>query len=55
MEFLDRQVLGVIRLTLAKSIAHNVVKERPTVVLELVDLVDDSLCELRWKRRDCFD
>ena len=33
--FLDRQVLGVIRLTLAKSIAHNVVKERPTVVLEL--------------------
>ena len=33
--FLDRQVLGVIRLTLAKSIAHNVVKERPIVVLEL--------------------
>ena len=32
---LDRQVLGVIRLTLAKSIAHNVVKERPIVVLEL--------------------
>ena len=33
--FLDRQVSGVIRLTLARSIAHNVVKERPTVVLEL--------------------
>ena len=33
--FLDRQVLGVIRLTLAKSIAHNVVKERPIVVLQL--------------------
>ena len=21
----------------------------------LVDLVDNVLCELRWKRRDCFD
>ena len=25
---LDRQVLGVIRLTLSKSVAHNVVKEK---------------------------
>ena len=27
---LDRQVLGVIRLTLSRSIAHNVVKENAT-------------------------
>ena len=33
--FLDRQVLGVIQLTVARSVAHNVVKERPTIVLEL--------------------
>ena len=26
--FLDRQVLGVIRLTLSRSVAHNVVKEK---------------------------
>ena len=30
---LDRQVLGVIRLTLSKSFAHNVVKEKITVNL----------------------
>ena len=30
---LDRQVLGVIRLTLSKSIAHNIVKEKTTVDL----------------------
>ena len=30
---LDRQVLGVIRLTLSRSIAHNVVKEKITVDL----------------------
>ena len=30
---LDRQVLGVIRLTLSRSIAHNVVKEKTTVDL----------------------
>uniref|UniRef100_A0A2N9GH12 Retrovirus-related Pol polyprotein from transposon TNT 1-94-like beta-barrel domain-containing protein n=1 Tax=Fagus sylvatica TaxID=28930 RepID=A0A2N9GH12_FAGSY len=30
---LDRQVLGVIRLTLSKSVAHNVVKETTTVGL----------------------
>ena len=30
---LDRQVLGVIRLTLLKSIAHNVVKEKTTADL----------------------
>ena len=30
---LDRQVLGVIRLTLSKSIAHNVVKEKTTIDL----------------------
>ena len=47
--------MGVIQLNLARSVAHNVVKERPILVLELVDLVDDSLCELRRKRRDCFD
>ena len=28
---LDRQVLGVIRLTLSRSIAHDVVKEKTTV------------------------
>ena len=28
--FLDRQVLGVIRLTLSRSVAHNVVKEKTT-------------------------
>ena len=26
---LDRQVLGVIRLTLSRSVAHNVIKEKP--------------------------
>ena len=30
---LDRQVLGVIRLTLSRSIAYNVVKEKTTVDL----------------------
>ena len=30
---LDRQVLGVIRLTLSRSVAHNVVKEKITVDL----------------------
>ena len=30
---LDRQVLGVIQLTLSRSIAHNVVKENITVDL----------------------
>ena len=29
----DRQVLGVIRLTLSRSIAHNVIKEKTTVNL----------------------
>ena len=29
----DRQVLGVIRLTLSRSVAHNVVKEKTTVDL----------------------
>ena len=28
--FLDRQVLGVIRLTLSRCVAHNVVKEKTT-------------------------
>ena len=27
---LDRQVLGVIRLTLSRSVAHNVIKEKTT-------------------------
>ena len=31
--FLDRQVLGVIRLTLSRSVAHNVVKEKTTTDL----------------------
>ena len=30
MGLLDRQVLGVIRLTLSRSVAHNVVKENTT-------------------------
>ena len=30
---LDRQVLRVIRFTLSKSVAHNVVKEKTTVDL----------------------
>ena len=30
---LDRQVLGFIRLTLSRSVAHNVVKENTTVDL----------------------
>ena len=30
---LDRQILGVIRLTLSRSVAHNVVKEKTTVDL----------------------
>ena len=30
---LDRQLLGVIRLTLSKSVAHNVVKEKTTADL----------------------
>jgi hypothetical protein len=30
---LDRQVLGVVRLTLSRSVAHNVVKEKTTVGL----------------------
>ena len=32
---LDRQVLGVIRLALSRSVAHNIVKENTTMVLEL--------------------
>ena len=31
--FLDRQVLGVIRLTLSRSVAHNIVKEKTTTDL----------------------
>ena len=31
--FLDRQVLGVIRLTLTRSVAHNIMKEKITVDL----------------------
>ena len=31
--FLYRQVLGIIRLTLLRSVAHNVVKEKTTVDL----------------------
>ena len=31
--FLDRQVLGVIRLTLSRSVAHNVMKEKTTTDL----------------------
>ena len=31
--FLDRQVLGVIRLTLSRSVAHNIVKEKTTADL----------------------
>ncbi|KAG2675527.1 hypothetical protein I3760_12G007600 [Carya illinoinensis] len=31
--FLDRQVLGVIRLTLSRSVAHNVGKEKTTTDL----------------------
>ena len=31
--FLDRQVLGVIRLTLTRSVAHNVMKEKTSVDL----------------------
>ena len=30
---LDRQVLGVIRLTLSRSVAHNIVKEKTIVDL----------------------
>ena len=30
---LDRQILGVIRLTLSRSVAHNVVKEKTTADL----------------------
>ena len=36
---LDRQVVGVIRLTLSKSIAHNVVKEKTTADLRRLCLV----------------
>ena len=32
---LDRQVLGVIQLALSRSVAHNIVKENTTMVLEL--------------------
>ena len=31
--FLDRQVLGVIRLTLTRSVAYNIMKEKITVDL----------------------
>ena len=31
--FLDRQVLGVIRLTLSRFVAHNVIKEKTTAGL----------------------
>ena len=30
---LDKQVLGVIRLTLSRSVAHNVIKEKTTTDL----------------------
>ena len=33
LNLLDRQVLGVIQLTLSRSVAHNVVKEKTTVDL----------------------
>ena len=36
---LDRQVLGVIRLTLFRSVAHNVVKEKTTADLMKACLV----------------
>ena len=32
---LGRQVLGVIRLALSRSVAHNIVKENTTMVLKL--------------------
>ena len=36
---LDKQVLGVIRLTLFRSVAHNVVKEKTTADLMKACLV----------------
>ena len=33
LALLDRQVLGIIRLTLSRSVAHNVVKEKTTANL----------------------
>ena len=38
-EFLDRQVLAVIRLTLTKSVAHNVAEVKTTV--EMMSILSD--------------
>ena len=55
---LDRQVLGVIWLTISRSVAHNVVKENTTIVSELgwfsgwlfvwIKMEEKGLLWLRW-------
>ncbi|KAH7665521.1 RNA-directed DNA polymerase protein [Dioscorea alata] len=44
---LDRQVLGVIRLTLSRSVTHNVVKEKTTTDLmkALSDASDEEIVQ----------
>ena len=52
---LDRQVLRVIQLTLSRSVAHNVVKEKTNSDIKAWLIQWMTLCALRWKRSDCFD
>ena len=47
---LDKQVLGVIKLTLSRSIAHNVVKEKTTADLmkALSGMYESRQQTIRW-------
>ncbi|RVW99369.1 Retrovirus-related Pol polyprotein from transposon TNT 1-94 [Vitis vinifera] len=55
--FLDRQVLGVIRLTLSRSVAHNVVKEKTTTDLmkALSDMYKKSSANNKYVEIDFDD
>ncbi|RVW99366.1 Retrovirus-related Pol polyprotein from transposon TNT 1-94 [Vitis vinifera] len=54
---LDRQVLGVIRLTLSRSVAHNVVKEKTTTYLmkALSDMYEKSSANNKYVEIDFDD
>ncbi|RVW63690.1 Retrovirus-related Pol polyprotein from transposon TNT 1-94 [Vitis vinifera] len=52
---LDRQVLGVIRLTMSRSVAHNVVKEKTTTDLMKALSVSNSMGKEKLKYNDIRD
>ena len=47
MKTIDREVLRVIRLTLSRSVAHNVIKEKTTV--DLMKVLSGMYEKLYWR------